>query len=38
VTLSLHRPASPVYGNADEVDVIVALPIPPTAPWDNDHV
>ena len=38
VTLSLHRPASPVYGNADEADVIVALPIPPTAPWDNDHV
>lgn len=38
VTLSLHRPASPVYGNADEADVIVALSIPPTAPWDNDHV
>lgn len=38
VTLALHRPSSPVYGNADEADVIVALQIAPTAPWENDHV
>ena len=38
VTLALHRPASPVYGNADETDVIFALQIAPTAPWENDHV
>jgi hypothetical protein len=38
VTLALHRPASPIYGNPDEADVIVALQIAPTAPWENDHV
>ena len=38
VTMALHREASPIYGNADEVEVIVALPIPPTAPWQDDHV
>jgi hypothetical protein len=38
VTLALHRPASSVYGLADRVDVIVALPVAPQAPWENDHV
>lgn len=38
VTLALHRPASTVYGNADEADVIVALPVAPKAPWESDHV
>jgi hypothetical protein len=38
VTLALHRPGSSVYGLADQVDVIVALPVAPQAPWENDHV
>jgi len=38
VTFALHRPASTVYGLADEADVIVALPVAPHAPWENDHV
>jgi hypothetical protein len=38
VTLALHRPASSVYGLANQVDVIVALPVAPKAPWENDHV
>jgi hypothetical protein len=38
VTLALHRPASSVYGNADEADVIIALPVATQAPWENDHV
>jgi hypothetical protein len=38
VTLALHRPANPIYGNPDQADVIVALQIAPTAPWENDHV
>jgi hypothetical protein len=38
VTLSLHRPTSSVYGNADQTNAIVALQITATAPWDNDHV
>ena len=37
VTLALHRPVSSVYGNADEIDVIAALQIAPTAPWEDDH-
>ena len=38
VTLALERPASSVYGFAHEVDAIVALPVAPQAPWENDHV
>jgi large repetitive protein len=38
VSLALHRPASPIYGNPDEADIIVALQMAPTAPWENDHV
>jgi hypothetical protein len=38
LTLALHRPASSIYGSAEESDVIVALEIPATAPWDNDNV
>jgi hypothetical protein len=38
VSLALHRPASSVYGNADEADLIVQLPVAPQAPWENDHV
>jgi hypothetical protein len=38
LTLALHRPASTFYGLADDTKPIVALPIGPTAPWENDHV
>ena len=38
VNLALHRPASSVYGLANQVDLIVALPVAPKAPWENDHV
>jgi hypothetical protein len=38
VTLQLYRPASSIYGNADEVTAILTLIIPPQAPWENDHV
>jgi hypothetical protein len=38
VTLQLERPASNVYGNADETATIVQLLITPQAPWENDHV
>ena len=38
VTLVLERPPSSVYGLTHEVDVIVALPVAPQAPWENDHV
>jgi large repetitive protein len=38
VTLALHRPASQVFGIADRVATIIALPIEPQAPWEADHV
>ena len=38
VTLELHRPASMVFGLADSVATIIALPIGPQAPWEADHV
>jgi hypothetical protein len=38
VTFTLHRPASTIYGNADESETIIALTVSPQAPWENDHV
>ena len=38
VTLALHRPASTVYGNAVQDEIIIALKVSPRAPWENDHV
>jgi hypothetical protein len=38
VTLQLHRPASSIYGNADEIAMILTLIVTPQAPWENDHV
>jgi hypothetical protein len=38
VTLALHRPASNVYGNPDQDEIIIALTVSPRAPWENDHV
>jgi hypothetical protein len=38
LNLVLHRPASTVYGNADEVESIFTVTVLPHAPWENDHV
>jgi hypothetical protein len=38
VTLELHRPTSPVYGNPDETAVMLQLLVSAQAPWTYDHV